>query len=112
MTVIAYSSLGRGFFSGRFQSGDYSAAKRVLDGPARKGYLCEDNMERLRRAEVLAEKKNCSVPQIAMSYIFNQPMPVFAVVSTTNAGRMRQNIKAAGIKLTEEEIKWLENVKS
>ena len=111
MPVIAYSSLGRGFFSGKFKSGDYQAARKVLDRAARKGYLCADNMERLRRAEILAEKKNCSVTQIAMAYIFNQQMPVFAIVSTTNPGRMRQNIRAAEMKLSPEEVDWLENVK-
>ena len=109
MPVIAYSSLGRGFFSGRFRSGDYEGAKKILDGAAQKGYLYPENMERLRRAEELAEQKGCSVAQIAMSYIFNQPMRVFAVVSTTNPGRMHENIQAAWMKLTPEETAWLEN---
>ena len=46
-----------------------------------------------------------------MAYIFNQQMPVFAIVSTTNPGRMRQNIRAAEMKLSPEEVDWLENVK-
>ena len=110
MPVIAYSSLGRGFFSGRFKSGDFEGARKILDKPAQKGYLCEDNMERLHRAEILAEQKGRSVAQIAMSYIFSQTMPVFAIVSTTNPGRMHENIQAAQLRLTPEEVSWLENV--
>ena len=34
MPVLAYSALGRGFFSGRFEAGDYETAKSVLDAYA------------------------------------------------------------------------------
>ena len=66
MPVIAYSSLGRGFFSGKFKAGDYEGARRYLDAFAQKGYLCEENMLRLQRAEELAEKYGVSVSEIAM----------------------------------------------
>ena len=108
MPVIAYSSLGRGFFSGKFKSGDNSAARRVLDGPAQKGYLCEENMERLRRAEILAVEKGCTVPEIAMRYIFSGDMNMFAAVSTSNPERMRRNIDAVRRPLSREEARWLE----
>ena len=108
MPVIAYSSLGRGFFSGRFRAFDYEGAQAVLDSYARKGYLCEDNMERLRRAEVLAERYGVSVPEIAMRYIFGSPMNMFAVVSTTNADRMRMNLRASAHPLSPEDRRFLE----
>ena len=38
MPVIAYSSLGRGFFSGRFRAYDYENARRILDTFAQQGY--------------------------------------------------------------------------
>lgn len=110
MPLIAYSSLGRGFFSGKFKSGDYSGAKKVLDSAGQKGYLCKANMERLRRAEELADQKGCGVSGIAFQYIFSSAMNVFAVVSTTSPERMGQNIHAALSSLTEEEVQGLENV--
>lgn len=108
MPVIAYSSLGRGFFSGRFKSGDYAAARKVLDRVAQKGYLCEENMERLRRAEILAREKGCTVSEIAMRYVFSGDMNAFAIVSSRNTERMRQNIDASHCLLSEEEMLWLE----
>ena len=108
LPVIAYSSLGRGFFSGKFKSYDYEAAKSVLDHAAQKGYLSEDNMERLRRAEILAEKKGCTVSEIAMRYLFSGDMNVFAVVSTTDPERMQQNVRVPFCPLTKEEARWLD----
>ena len=109
MPILAYSSLARGFFSGKFHSFDYDAAKKVLDPAGQKGYLHPVNMERLQRAEQLAQEKDCSVAQIAMRYIFSNPMNVFALVSTQNPARMCENIEAARNPLTGEEAAWLEN---
>lgn len=108
MPVLAYSSLGRGFFSGRFKSNDRKEAKKILDANAQKGYLCEANMERLRRAEILAEEKGVTVSQIAMAYIFRQKLNTFAIVSTSNASRMEKNVEALSLELTEQECAWLD----
>ena len=108
MPVIAYSSLGRGLFSGKIKSEALECAPKVLDEVALKGYGCPDNYERLRRCEELAKKKYCNVPQIAMAWIYSQKLNTFAVVSTLSAKRMQDNIKALHIKLTEEECAYLD----
>ena len=109
MPVVAYSSLGRGFFSGRFRAGDEEGARRVLDEYAQKGYLYPENMERLRRAEILAEELGMTVPEIVMRYVFSTEMDVYAVVSTLNLSRLEQNIRAAKTPLTEEQVRFLES---
>lgn len=108
MPVIAYSSLGRGLFSGRVKSGEVEKAGDVMDAVAMKGYGCPGNFERLRRCEILAEEKGCTVPQLAMAWIFRQKINTFAVVSTSKAGRMQENIDALSIELSEDEILYLD----
>jgi aryl-alcohol dehydrogenase-like predicted oxidoreductase len=108
MPVIAYSSLGRGFFSGKFAAGDYQTASRILDEYAVKGYLYEENMTRLRRAEQLTQKYGVTVPEIAMRYAFGSPMNLFAVVSSTSAERLKTNTRAAATPLSQADIAFLE----
>lgn len=108
MPIVAYSSLGHGFFSGKFKAYDEDGAKKVLDEPAQKGYLCEANMERLKRAEELAKRDDCTVPEIAMRYIFSCGLNVFAAVSTTKPARLAQNIRAAREPLSAEDVAYLE----
>lgn len=109
MPVLAYSSLGRGFMSGKFRAFDYEAAKRALDAPARKGYLCEENMRRLRNAEELAQRYGCSASDVAMRYVFSCGLNLFAVVSSTNPERIATNVKAAQLPLTQEDVAFLES---
>lgn len=108
MPVIAYSSLGRGLFSGRVKSDALDRAAEILDEAALKGYGCPANYERLKRCEELAKEKHYTVPQIAMAWIYSQELNTFAVVSTSDAKRMRDNIDALHIKLTKEECAYLD----
>jgi aryl-alcohol dehydrogenase-like predicted oxidoreductase len=103
LPVMAYSCLGRGLFSGAVKSDDWQSAQKRMDGPARKGYLCAENMERLRRVELFAKQKNMSVPQVALSWIFNQGLNVFALVSVSKVEHMIKNIEAMQFKMTKEE---------
>lgn len=107
MPVIAYSSLGHGFFSGRFKGDEPEKAAQVLDKAAMKAYDCPANFERLRRCEEIAAKRNCSVAKIAMAWLYGQRVNVFAVVSTTSPIRMQENIEALSLKLSDEERKYL-----
>ncbi|MCD8286448.1 MAG: aldo/keto reductase [Clostridia bacterium] len=108
MPVIAYSSLGRGFFSGRLRSGaDRSKAAKTLDSHAMKAYWCEGNTERLRRCELLAAEKGVSVSQIALAWLYAQSMNSYAVISTSKLSRMQENIQALNIRLTPAEAAWL-----
>ncbi len=108
MPVIAYSSLGRGLFSGKVKGNEMEKASEVMDKVAMKGYGSLDNFERLRRCETIALKKNCSVPQIAMAWLFKQNINTFGVVNTSDAKRMLENIGALHIELTEDEILYLD----
>ena len=56
----------------------------------------------------LARKYHCTVPQIAMAWIYRQPLNCFAVVSTTKPERMQENIQAMELPLTEDEVLYLD----
>lgn len=108
MPVIAYSSLGRGWFSGRVKSNDPETIVSGLDDFARKGYVSEDNLKRLARVEQLSAEKGLTVSEVAMAWIMNQPLDVYAVVASASTERMKSNIKASNIVLTEAECRWLD----
>ena len=106
--VFAYSSLGRGMFSGRVKSNDIEGAKSILDPNAVKGYCYPENFERLARVEKLAASKNRTVPQIALAWVLNQDFDVFPLVSASKAEWMASNLEALDISLSKEEVEWLD----
>ena len=108
MPVVAYSSLGRGLFSGNVKGTEVEKATEVMDEVAMRGYGCPENFERLRRCEELAEKYGVKVPQIAMNWIFGQGLNTFAVVSAPKVEYLVDNIKALHLGLTKEELNYLD----
>ncbi len=107
MPILAYSSLGRGFFSGRISRSNFETAKTLLDGACLSAYCHEVNFRRLDRAEILAKEKGVTVAQIATAYILSQPLNVFALVGVTCEEELAANIQAAELRLTEVELAWL-----
>ena len=79
-----------------------------MDMYVQKEYLCEENMERLSRAEQLAARLGVSVSEVAMRYLFSSQMNVFAVVSSTSPERLRMNLRAAACPLSPVEAAFLE----
>jgi len=110
MPVFAYSSLGRGFFSGRITRENFQEQKEkgMIDGACLRAYCHEQNFQRLDRVQVLAEEKGMTVPQIATAYIMNQPLNVFALVGVTNRDEFKANAEACELKLSPEETAWLD----
>lgn len=110
MAIFAYSSLGRGFFSGRLTraNSEEMMENKGVDGACRKAYCHEQNFQRLDRVEILAAEKGVTVPQIAVAYIMNEPLNVFALVGAANRDEFSANSEACELKLTPEETAWLD----
>jgi len=56
----------------------------------------------------LAQKKSLATPQIALAYVLNQPMNVFALTMCANREQFVANIAALELKLTPLEIAYLD----
>lgn len=108
MPVFAYSSMARGFFSGKFRSNEPEKAEEILDDFAKVGYYYPENMERLRRAEILAEKYDCPVSVIAIGYMFHQGLDVFPIMSGSKVKHFTQALDAMKLPLTKQEVRWLD----
>ena len=107
MPVIAYSSLGRGLLTGKIRSADEPRAAELLDSFAMKGYGTPDNFRRLARCEELAARKGCGISQLAMAWLYRQPLNTFAVATMSSPKRIQENADALNVELTEAECRYL-----
>jgi len=106
--VFAWSSLARGFFSGRVTSAEPEGAADVLDEASARVYCTGPNFERLRRAEQLAEEKGLTVPQIALAFVLNQPQEFFAIIGAASRDEFAANVAVLDLQLTPDELAWLD----
>jgi aryl-alcohol dehydrogenase-like predicted oxidoreductase len=106
--MLAWSSLARGFFSGKFTRGNLDGFTDAQSLISIRCYAREDNFARLDRARQLAKDKGATVPQIALAYVFRQPLNCFPITGALNAAQFRENVEALEIGLSDEELSWLD----
>lgn len=105
--VFAYSSFARGFFSGKYRTDMECDIQDVLPSWTCEEYVCEENMKRLRRAEKLAQEKSATVGQINLAWILNQSFICCPIFSPSSIGHLMDNLKGLDVRLTQEEMLWL-----
>lgn len=107
MPVFPYSSLARGFLSGKFRTDREKPIEECLWWAPIEEYDTKENRERLKRAEKMADEKGAAVSQIALAWLLRQPLIIYPIVSPSSDIHMKENIRALDISLTQEECKWL-----
>ena len=107
MPVFAYSALCHGLLSGKWKADDRAGLEAGLDEFALRGFYCDENLERLRRCQVLAAALHATVAQLAIAWVLCQLENVFAVAGASSAKRLPQLAAATEILLTEAQMKWL-----
>ncbi|XP_024358782.1 probable aldo-keto reductase 2 [Physcomitrium patens] len=107
ISIVSYSPLGRGFFAG-------FKAQEAKENDFRSyhvrftGENLEKN-ERLRQRVVeIAEKKNCSINQLALAWVHHKGKDVVPIPGTTKRKNLDSNIDSLQVSLTDEEIAELE----
>ena len=108
MPLFTWSSLAQGFFSGKFTRDTFEAYKSQLPESCVHAYCYEQNFVRLDRAGELAREKGLTVPQIALAFNLNQPLNLFSLIGAFHPDECEANIDALNLKLTEEELDWLD----
>ena len=110
LPVFTYSSISRGFFSGKYDPDSGLSIEDCLPPSPIKEYDSPDNRERLRRAWELSRKKGTAVSTIALAWLLAQPQNIFPIVSPTGTDHIVDNIAALELELTAEECRYLSDV--
>ncbi len=109
MPLLIWSPVASGFFSGRFRRDNlHLFGEREWDEVAIRAYANEANFQRLDRASQLAGEKGLTTAQVALAYVMNHPMNLFAIVGPHSVEKFRANIEASNVELTQEEMDWLD----
>lgn len=108
ITFVAYSPLGRGFLTGRFQSPeDLPADDWRRSVPRFQGDNFTQNLGLVRRVRALAERRRCTPAQLALAWLLAH-QGVVPIPGAKHATRVEENAAAADVHLTPAEIAEIE----
>ncbi|XP_059650924.1 auxin-induced protein PCNT115-like [Cornus florida] len=111
--IVAYSPLGRGFFSSgpklveNLSNGDFRKYN-----PRFQGENLEHNKNLFERVSEMAARKQCTTSQLALAWVHHQGNDVCPIPGTTKIENLKQNIGALSVKLTPEEMAELAAIAS
>jgi aryl-alcohol dehydrogenase-like predicted oxidoreductase len=106
---VAYSPLGRGFLSGRFQSvDDLEPGDWRRNNPRFQGEAFEQNMRILDKIEEIAEEKGVKPGQLALAWVLAQGTDIVPIPGTKRRTYLEENAAAADIDLSEDDLERIE----
>jgi aryl-alcohol dehydrogenase-like predicted oxidoreductase len=110
---VPFSPLGRGFLTGRmderttFESTDFRAALPRFTPEARKA-----NKALVDLLRATADRKEATPAQIALAWLLAQKPWIVPIPGTTKPERLDENIGAAGVELTPDDLAEIERAAS
>jgi len=107
--LIPWSPLARGFFAGNRKRGGGGDTVRSNSDPFGNSlYFRDEDFTVADCAAEVAKERGVSSSQIALAWILSKPYIASPIIGATKMDHLEQAIAAVDIKLSEEEIKRLE----
>lgn len=110
---VPFSPLGKGYLTGKidesttFDSTDFRNIVPRFSPEARKA-----NRAVVELLETLALKKSATPAQIALAWVLAQKPWIVPIPGTTKAHRLEENVRAASIELSREDLRDIESAAS
>jgi aryl-alcohol dehydrogenase-like predicted oxidoreductase len=108
VSMFTWSSLAGGFMTGKFTRDNLDTFTEYWDTNPIGAYAFESNFQRLDRVIELADDKGASPAQIGLAYVLSNSPQNHAIAANWEIDQIDDNLRAIDIKLTADEIAWLE----
>jgi aryl-alcohol dehydrogenase-like predicted oxidoreductase len=117
--LIPWSPLARGFLTGNRNKADMNKEKNEktsatiraqTDAFGHQLYYADSDFEIVERLKTVAEKKQVKPAQLALAWILSKPGVSAPIIGASKMYQLEEAVAAATIKLSDEEIKSLEEL--
>jgi aryl-alcohol dehydrogenase-like predicted oxidoreductase len=108
ISQIVWSPLAQGVLTGKYKPGDAppegSRATSEM-GRFMGEWLRDDVLEAVQRLGAIAEGAGLTLPQLALAWVLREPNVASAIVGASRPEQVEQNASAAGITLSEDTLR-------
>jgi aryl-alcohol dehydrogenase-like predicted oxidoreductase len=111
IAFVPYSPLGRGFLTGQIKRiEDFDRDDYRRHSPRFQGENFQKNLDLVAKIEQIATKKGCTASQLALAWVLAQGDNIFPIPGTKHIKYLEENAGAVDVKLTEEDLKELDEI--
>jgi aryl-alcohol dehydrogenase-like predicted oxidoreductase len=105
---VPFSPLGRGFLTGGLTPGALPETDWRARMPRFSGAAADHNFALVRALEAVAARKGHSAGQLAIAWVLHQGDDIVPIPGTRRLNRLEENIAAADIELTAQDLAEIE----
>jgi aryl-alcohol dehydrogenase-like predicted oxidoreductase len=111
ITFVAYSPLGRGFLSGKYQSPeDFEPSDFRRHNPRFSGDSLQHNLNLVEIVKAVATEKNVTPAQVALAWIHAQSNGLTSIPGTKRQKYLEENVAALDVELTADDLAKLDSI--
>lgn len=108
--LVAFSPLGRGFFSGQLSQTDIGPKDFRKDLPRFKPEHFTSNLKVLSGLKDLARKKQCTSAQLALAWLLAQGEDILAIPGSKSVAHLEENFAAVSVGLSHTDLNVIEEL--
>jgi aryl-alcohol dehydrogenase-like predicted oxidoreductase len=108
---VAYSPLGRGFLTGQFKSpDDFPEDDFRKHHPRFQGENFQKNLQLVEEVEAMAKEKGRTTAQLALAWVLAQGEDIVPIPGTKHVKYLDDNIGALDVKLSDDDVRRLDEI--
>ena len=108
IAITAYGVLSRGLFDPSWQNKEIVKGDFRSYSPRFQAENVEKNLIALKPLKELAEARNCSIPQIAISWVRSKGEDIFPLIGSRRVVTLNDSLKSLELQLSADEIRKLD----
>ncbi len=111
---IVWSPMAQGVLTGKYLPGEKApAGSRATDKKSGaemiSRWMSDEVLTAVQKLKPIAESVDLSMPQLALAWVLQNPNVSSAIMGATKPSQIRDNVKAAGVKLPEDVMRAIDS---
>ena len=92
--TIVFSPLGQGMLTGRYLDGIPEDSRAAREGSLSKSMLSDDNLERIRALNEIAQRRGQTLAQLALAWTLRDPRVTSTLIGASSVAQLEDNVGA------------------
>ncbi|MBR0552360.1 L-glyceraldehyde 3-phosphate reductase [Stakelama marina] len=106
---IAFSALAQGMLTDKYLNGVPKDSRAAKEGSLDRGMLSDDNIERLRKLNAIAEKRGQTLAQMAIAWVLRDPRVTSALIGARTVEQLDDSLDAVkSLDFSDEELRAID----
>ena len=108
--LVVWSPLAMGLLTGKYDGGGSEGSRLSENDNFGKNFLTPENIQKVRDLKPVADELGITRAQLALAWILRQPGVSSVITGATKTDQIEDTVKAAGIKLSAEQIGRIDEI--